>query len=692
MLASGAHVKIGTHEFTIDESINTAFHKPYHHHFDPLIVQKQGIVGEDGKQQVDPSKLIGGYTDWSGGEGFNNFDKKQPTVYRISESMNVRKTGQLACRPKRTVGTLTSEDISKQPYFAAGDGALWVLQNTRGHFSTDYGATWTTLSEANSGVTGFDAAAFITAADGDPGFAYYAAHEASGTARNIILGHTAAATTSSTLLTAYNSDFPFAELAMFNGRLYAWTGRKLYEIDVFETWPLSFTGDKVRKRFDSGVDPASTHVQGNQWTAGMVNAGSSLCFFYSRQMQGGTIWMFKNGVARPIWDAPNGFMTGSIVYKNGVLFITGHWGVGLVTTGTDTVAQGCGQLFALPLDSLKEINLGTIREFDGDTSGGLLLTKACDSYMGQIMMAGGGTGRLFIYDMAADGVSMLDHLKDAPAGGDGLDFDSNPAERIGDVTTSGPNRLASVFSPNGAGGPSGNVQIITWKDDTAPNRETDGQMATDATTINYLEEGEWDDDYPLSPKSLQGFHVQYMVEGSTTSGLLANQQIKVYYSVDGASYVLAGTVDSSTTPKGPKGLAFLPVSGVTYNRMRVKYTVDNNSTDGVKPPIVYAVLRESGLLDWIESWELAIRLKDEDDETSPVDHRYTGGQLADYLEALFKTRADVTFLDGYRYGENHYDPGAITTHTVKLVSFDHIMEKNGEGYCFITLQAKVATT
>jgi hypothetical protein len=696
MLAGGLHVKIGTHEYALDES--QAGH--YRKRFRPLMSPKFD-TGDPGSETLDQEKLVWEMTDWSGGEGNNVYYEDQPSVYRIANGMNVRKRGQATVRPKRTRATLASTDESKRSLFAVGDGALWALQNTQAHFSTDYGDTWTTLTEANTGINAdFDAAGYITAAAGDEAFVYYAAFEASGTKRRTIIAHTAAAVAGSVVVTAADSDFPYANLELFNGRLYAWTGRKLYEIDVFETWPLAVTGDKYRKVYDTGTDPATSHVQGNEWTSGMVDCGSSLAFFYSRRLSGGTIYEYKDGAAAPIWHGPIGFTIGSIVFQSGILYIFGHWGMGLVTLGTENTAEGSGQIYGLVMDTLKEIDFGKIREFDTDASGGMLCTVSCPSYGSQVMFAGNGTGRIFVYDLSADGVSMLDHLKDAPAGGDGLDFDNNPAERIGDMITVGPHRLVSVFRPNSSAAGADEFQVLTYEADDPANRETDGSI-TDSTYLNYLESAEWHFRYPLSPKALHGLYVAFLVEDTgTTSGLLANQRITVEYSLDGATYVAATAITSTTAPIGVRGLVYLPTPGARFHRLRIRFKVDNNSTDGVKPPIVYGVLPDASLQDWIEEWDLLVRIKDEPASNARGRQRRTsGGILYDYLEDLYQARAEVTFRDGYRYNKQRPGTGdsAKGTHgyvekTCRLVAFEADLEKLGEGTARVVLRAVPAAT
>lgn len=689
MLASGASVKIGTYEYTIDESVETNFTHHYRHYFNPITSQKSSIAGlGQGQENVDPERILTGYTDWSGGEGINTLDPSQPTLYRIANGMNVRNIGQFTARPKRTVGTLATTDSSKQPYMRSAAGAVWIAQYQRVHYSQDWGSTWTSVTAGNTGVSGYAATAFITAIAGDDQYLYYSAWDPVGTKR-IIYRHDVSTNAQTTaVLTASGAVVPYANLEVFNGRLYGWTGRKLFEMDLIQAPNIDPTGQYFRKQFDTGVDPPTSQVQGNQWSAGMVACGPMLCFFYSSGSDGGTVWAYANGVPRPIWQAPLGFRIGSIIHSHGVLFVTGHWGYGLVSSGSDTTSKGSGQLYAIRLNTLEEVDLGPIRAFDGDATGGLLMTRACESWNAQIMLAGPATGRVFIYDLSTDGLSMLDTLLTSPAGGDGLVFTSNPNYRMGDVLTAGKRRYGTAFTPNASGNTT--FQYVLWDDDTTANRETDGQMMTDSTTTNYLIEGEYDDGYPIAPKLLQGFHVQFMVEDTnTTSGLLANQRIIVQYSADGGSYVTAGTITSTTTPKGAKGYVYLAVSGVTYNRLRVKYFVDNNNTDGVQPPVVYCVIRDSTLNEYEEVWDLIVRVWDEDDETSPENRRYTGSQIRDYLETLFKNRAEVTFLDGYRYGK-HSAPGTYTTHTVKLVSFEDVILKPGEGHCIIELRAKAS--
>jgi len=146
---------------------------------------------------------------------------------------------------------------------------------------------------------------------------------------------------------------------------------------------------------------------------------------------------------------------------------------------------------------------------------------------------------------------------------------------------------------------------------------------------------------------------------------------------------------------GVKGKVFLAVSGVSYYRLRVKYEPDNNTTDGVKPPIVYSVLRESSLGEWIEEWELVVRVKNESQNTRPKNRQFSGSLLRDNLEDLFQARVPVTFLDGYRYGKHGMlatTPLGYTSHSVKLVEFEDQIEKLAEGSARIVLRALPTTT
>src|SRR5207344_1734585 len=112
-----------------------------------------------------------------------------------------------------------------------------------------------------------------------------------------------------------------------------------------------------------------------------------------------------------------------------------------------------------------------------------------------------------------------------------------------------------------------------------------------------------------------------VTDAATTSGLIANSRIKISYSIDDAAYVDLSVIDSTTEPSGPKGRVFQQVSTgdntVKFSRLKMKITLDNNSTT-VAPPVVFGVTAEAQLMAYAETWDLAVRVEDEDSNERPL--------------------------------------------------------------------------
>lgn len=98
MLASGAHVKIGAHEFFLEEGLEGH----YRHSFETVFIPRQDVSGKPGKQNVRPDIQFWSHDDWSGGEGEKFFDPQDPVVYDTSTDANPRIAGQLTARPTKT--------------------------------------------------------------------------------------------------------------------------------------------------------------------------------------------------------------------------------------------------------------------------------------------------------------------------------------------------------------------------------------------------------------------------------------------------------------------------------------------------------------------------------------------------------------------------------------------------------------
>lgn len=666
-LASEAHVSIAGEEFMLDQSVEDH----YRHSIRQIMVPKLQIAGDPGKEQIHEDRLLWAHTDWTGGEGNRVWYEDQANVYDVGNGLHGRVPGQLSVRPRRERTTLPTNDVAKQVYFTFADGTLWAVNDDRAHYSTDSGENWASLTAANTGLSAIHADLFATACVGDDAFVYIAGKRSG---KQVIV-RTNTDGEEETVL-AERDGAPIASMTIFNGRLYAWTGRKLIELDIASgTMPLGT--DKFRQVYNTGVDPQSAQVQGAEWHAEVFEADNRILFYYSSEGIS-NLYQYNRGVGRPLWRAPIGFNIHSAAYNEGTVFCFGHWGV----IGN----QGPGAMYTIPMDTMKARFAGYIRQY---RTGGTLMSRATPSYGPQIMTATPSGGKLFVYDNDFAGISMLDDLEEESSEIDSLVW-VNGDERIGDMITTGEYRLVGVFNPGG--GTSTTIQILRYYEDDPDNREDDKDI-TDAALLNYLETAEWDYNFPLEAKVLHGFWVSYMVEDrNTTSGLVAGQRIHVKYKVDGeASWTTAGTLTSSSTPeKGTLGLAYIQVttdvSIVDFMRLKLRFEVDNNTTDGVKPPIIYGVIAESSLLPSEEEWELVVRVKDEPaDNARPTSRQDSGPTIRDRLIDIVEQQSVVSFLDGYRYGLSL--PANYSTHRVKILEMEDMISKWGEGNMRLRLKA-----
>lgn len=641
----GAHVKIGDYVLMLDEK-GTADH--YNHHWETILADQQTIPGRPGKRNVRQEKLLWDFDDWSGGEGNRIYYPDDPTVYLRSDGANGRIRGQLTGRPARVSTTVAVSDKSKQCFLANAAGLVWVLGDDKVFYSSDYGVSFTGHAQnAAPTITGD-----ITAVAGSEDYLYVSSY--SGTTR--YLYRVDSSTCVEVITGGSATTVPFMGMDVFNGYLYGWTGRRLFEYQVNNTLPL--TAAQYKKVYDTGTDVTvgSTYY-------GDVVAGDTSLFMFLGTAGRSKVYEYHRGAGAPLWKLDYGFTVKSLVHQGGILYAAGHY-------GGDGAGNGRGAMYALPLDSLRELFIGWFRK----DSAFLQMQQACGSYGKQIMVAGAFTGRVFIYDAEMDAISLLDDLP--------FDFGDSPQLKIGSLLTFGPKRLAAVYSPGSAGGTSGNYTVYGWSDDEPGVRESGIAMPT-------MESGTWDYDFPQERKILVGFHVTFVP-------LSAGQTIDISYNLDGNGWVsltqITSTTDNSATGggKASEGRVFLPVStgAATKKFYNMKFRVDGAGT-AVLPPIIYGAVPESSLLAKVEIWDLVVRVADEDQlDARPSSRAIAGEDIRTYLETLVQNQAIVTFLDGYRYKRR---PGTYSTHTVMVLEGTDSIVRLAEGSFSLRLMAIVET-
>lgn len=690
MLGSGAHVKIGSVEYRLAEQVEGH----YNHSYESPFAQPQDIAGMDGKRTLKGDKILWAIDDWSGGEGNKIYYPDQPTKFYYGDYSNVRKRGQITGRPARARATIATSSAEDKPArFAAGDGALWVLQGYNALAYTTDGTTWTDKADADFRT---DPDYYKTAAIGDMFHLYYASWDpnvaAGGYIRIIDRVTTGGASTK--VIEDQNCSGAWADIAFLGGYLYAWSGTELTRVDISDSSAFPLTGGLTAGVFVSPVLWEKTALQalelGVDYFAGMVNCDRQLAMFISAPGAVSQVYTYsdENGFA-PLWTAPLGFTVRKIAYLNGKLYLTGHWGQADLTTS----AVGKGAMYAIDMDTLQAEFVTWFRREAVDT---MPMEAIAPSYGNQLLVAGYHTGRLFVYDADLAAVSLLDDLNSTNGSvrnnTDDVTFDTDDGSlnghHITDVITWGNKRYALVNDVYTSG--AGNLQIFAWSDDEIDNRQnTVVTLAPELLADSFS--GEHDMGLPYDAKILEGVHVTYATEdAATTSGLKAGQSIVVKLYMDGSNPVTVGTITSATTPStGVKGRHFLALhdSGNNYKFYKVKVELnliaDRVSATNYQVPIVRAVTIEAAPLQQVEVWDLVLDVKDELPGSRPTSRKLLSSTLRDNILTAVENQDAVTFLDGARYrGKGEY-----TTHTVVIQNPTDGIDRNAEGTMRIRLRA-----
>lgn len=638
-IAGGYDVQLGSNKFVLDMKEE----KPYSF----FLRQKQQsgdrqiFSPDDAKMASSDELLAWDITDWSGGEGARRWYKEDPTVYDYATGLNGRIRGQITTRPDRDSVSVSTDDQRKKCYLAAGAGRLWFAQGQTLRYSTDAGATWTNASSTLNLAANY----VVTAVAGDFEALYvFAATTANRIVRKI--SFPAGVLTGADVVAAHAATAPWIGATIMGGLLYGWTGRKLYEFDLTATLPLTLDKN-YRKVFDTTNELDYSNFGGSSagswWGECVASENRVYCHV---GMEGQTsVYEFDGTAGLEVWRMDQGFTGKSMVVQGGLLYVNGHW------SGESSPTGGFGCSYILVLDGLVPDFLGWYRKADQEN---FQMQEACNSYGKQIMTAAAKNGKVFIYDASFDSISMLDDLA----------LGSN--DKIGAMLTYGTKRLVLVYSP-GAGAAGTAVTLYRYSSDEPNDREDTGSIT------ELFESGAFDYDRPHDTKTLQSVYV-------TFEPLVTNQRIIVEYNHDNQGWTTLGTVTSATTGSSTGRVVLTASTGANdlkFFREEIRVTLDNNSTGGVKPPILYAVCPVAKAMSKEKVWDLYIRVRDEHQDRGRGRSRGSKAEiLRDYLRNLFDLQKPFTFLDGARYASK---PNYYSTHVVTLEVLEDVIDTPREG-------------
>lgn len=447
MLASGAHVKIGTEEFRLKRGQGS-----YSYALIPIEENVQYWLWDD----------------WSGGEGADAYLTEDPIVYHQG-NVNPRLPGKLLNPPDRQFISNTPTEAPDRALMASAGGYLFLTGATvatTGDSEISYTDDPTgSLSRLQfTGTTSFNNPSTtdrITAIATDGSQVFVFGHN-NGVASECQRIEASGGTPSISTKKLWNYDDtrsnPVIGAAVLGSRLYGWLGHRLLY------WPIDDEANDPQNdtlAYTSGGSLNGTW-ETDYW-GDMVAGDTSLYMYYA--VDGKTVvyeWDGRSGT--PIWNMPDGFTGKAITYSNGALLLVGDY-------------NGKAALFGMSVVSRQPLFLGYIRE----QSDALQLEVMGNGFGAEILMAekdgSSSGGQVFIYDMNMDAISQVGNITLA-------------SSEIWSLGTFKGKRVMGV--ENGT-----LHRLYTFDLDENPSTTIAGRMET----------GAWDMDLPEDQKTLEGIHI-----------------------------------------------------------------------------------------------------------------------------------------------------------------------------------------
>lgn len=689
MLADGSHVKIGSYSLLLDETVDAGtqvgnLYRPHYKYSQSTLgIPRQTVAGAQ-KDNLRPNRMVWYMGDWSGGEGQRNFDAQDSTQYGSAVQVNPRIPSQLQGPPGRIYDStsLATQQMGHEAYLDVAANTVWCGGSYHIFYVSNFTTTpwtWTQVNSTNvpaTDYTGLESLSTnykITSTAGDQTYFYYGAWNPVAGKRVIMAKVKDQATTLATQLSAEETITGIWQgLARMGPRLYAWSGYKLYGFDVTS----GVTGLTGVLKDTRGTDSVAGPGLGVGQYADVVTAESSVFYFYSTEGLGEVYEYSEKRGPAPVWKAPQGLSIRGIAYNNGVVYLTCHW-------GGETNATGRAELWAIPLDTRRAVHVHTWRNYERvlwgtsqTASGPNANTKRISrSYGDQVLFSvsdtTNSTEAVAIYDAKYDGVTTLDEYSSTAADTDALGWISR--KKVSDTLTFGNRRLVAFYDYATGGGP-GVYKLLAYKTDAPADVQT--SSASGNFDSGYLQSPSWDFDIPFEQKVLMGYDV-------TFKPLTAGQSLSILSYLDDATTPAVTKTITFSGADSQLGRTFFSVSDTTttykFTKLRVVIKLTGTRTGGVDyaPPVVYDVAAEAATLQYENTWELIVRLKNPSARTrgSKTGAMQNGDAVRDFIRTTVADRKVVTFVDGYRYK----GPGKSSTHSVTIEDPEDIIIQAGEG-------------
>jgi hypothetical protein len=232
------------------------------------------------------------------------------------------------------------------------------------------------------------------------------------------------------------------------------------------------------------------------------------------------------------------------------------------------------------------------------------------------------------------------------------------------------NRIASFDSSV-----SNSTCVTYWNSDTAT---TTGSAATESSI--------WDFDLPEQRLCLDGFHVICDVP---TGG----DYIDIAYQTDqdGVWHTVIPSGNSHSVQSSATGRShYLPISTysapITMSMLQFRTTISGT-------PKVFSVTAQARIVDFQETWDIVLMLRDQKPGSRFSDSQYKADVLRDYLWTNYREKTILKFNDGYiskDTGDYATPTRGYNTYSVTIESIEDVIDEVGEGKAKVTLR-KVIT-
>lgn len=570
-LRSGADVSIGGYEFFLDDTAQ----EPYSHVLVSLYSDSQKIPGMDATT-ANPNVLLWPYDDFAGGAENKYYSELIPDTWWYGNN-NPRVRGSITAPPDTATSTGTLTDSSPtQAHFVATGGRLWLGVGRDLFYSPD-GEAWSQWNSTSLFAAGY----VIDGMTHDGSKPWVTA--SNGTTRKI--RRINSTTTEEAAVSDRASSDGCKGLAMLEGKVYLWTGHKLYQYDTTVTLPISHSEGEHKKHQPFAAAGDYGGISASENSVFYFSAGNGVTNVFEYRFASAT----GEFIPRPVWNPSPGFTARFLSCSMGVTYLFGEW--------LDQAA-----IFGMSQVNREPLFLTYVGQAYAGSGVTLEPRAFAPSYGTQMLAAlsDGTKNYYFVYDAETDSTSQLDEQTEASEG------DAFA------VSTYRNRRVAFTAKADTT------ARFRYWKQDfDTPTRAWEWVSSA------------WNVGYPMDEKLLFGFEV-------VADPTIAAGTVEVFYQIDeSGSWVSAGT-----TAAGVKYTNLdVAASNVKYRNLRIKAV-------GASGARVFSITARNYVNSYQEVWRLVVKMRDEKPNSRPANRQLRAAKLREMLDTLATTKSTVVFLDG----------------------------------------------